>query len=172
MIRLDSNGHELSRTVDENVSGGLLLAAEKQTLLVERTMPQFPAPGSMPLLEQLAEIKKISATGYRIRLKYFDSAGNPATGPEDVSGGALETVGATYRTPEGDLLLAGCPQLGGNNYLMHVNPSGAASPVVELTPGRVQQCAKFVFGAGVHSHEAVLFMMSDLVGAQLVTLKY
>jgi hypothetical protein len=154
------------------VTGGLLLAAEKQTLLVERTVPQFPAPGPMPLLEQLAQIKKISAAGYRIRLKYFDGAGNRAASPQDISGGALETVGAVYRTPEGDLLLAGCPQLGGNNHLVHVNPSGAASPVIELTPGRVQQCAKFVFGAGVRPHEAVVFMTSDLVGAQLVTVKY
>ena len=172
VIRLDSKGQELSRAVDENVTGGLLLPAAKQTLLVESTVPQFPAPGSMPLLEQLAEIKKLSATGYRIRLKYLDGAGNRAVSPQDISGGALETVRALYRTPEGDLLLAGCPQLGGNNYLLHVNASGAASPVVELTPGHVQQCAKVVFGAGVHPHEAAVFMLSDLIGAQLVTVKY
>jgi hypothetical protein len=68
--------------------------------------------------------------------------------------------------------MAGCPQLGGNNYVVRVNPSGAVSPVIELTPGGAQQCSKVVLGAGVRPHEAVVFMPSDLFGARLVTLKY
>jgi hypothetical protein len=172
VVRLDSNGHELSRTLDENVTEGLLLAAQKQTLLVERTVPQLSAPSYNSLLGQLAEIKKRAASGYRIRLTYMDGTGNRAGSSPEVSGGALETVRAAYRTREGDLLLAGCPELGGNNYLVHVNSSGVASPTVELTPGGVQQCAKFVFEAGAHPREAAVLLTSDLVGAQLVTVKY
>lgn len=172
VIHLDFKGKEIYRTVDENVTGGLLLSADKQTLLLERTLPQFPAPGSMPFAEQLVAIKKISAAGYRAHLKYFDAPSNRTTSLQDVNTGNLEVLQAAYRTPEGDILMAGCPQLGGNNYVVHVNSGGAVSPVVELTPGGAQQCAKVVFGTGVHPHDAVVFMSSDLFGAKLVTLKY
>jgi hypothetical protein len=172
VIHLDSRGNEIYRAVDENMSGGLLLTADRQTLLIERTVPQFPAPGTMSITEQVIAIKKISATGYRAHLKYFDASSNRAANLRDFDTGNLQVLQAAYKTPEGDILMAGCPQLGGNNYVVHVNPSGAVSPVVELTPGGAQQCSKVVFGSGVHPHEAVVFMPSDLFGARLVTLKY
>jgi hypothetical protein len=172
VIHLDSKGNEIYRTVDENMTGGLLLPADKQTLLIERTVPQFPAPGSMSITEQLIAIKKISATGYRAHLKYFDAPSNRVGNLQDIDTGNLQVLQAAYRTPEGDIFMGGCPQLGGNNYVVHVNPNGAVSPVVELTPGGAQQCSKVVFGTGIHPHEAVVFMPSDLFGARLVTLKY
>jgi hypothetical protein len=157
--------------LDDRQGDGLFLPVDEQTILVERILPQFSAPDSMSLTEQWVEIERIEAMGNHVKIRYLEAASGTRA-PQEINTGTLQLIHAAFHTPEGELLLAGCPQRGGNNYLVHADSGGSVSPVVELTPGNMQECAQFVFGTSGRPREATVLIFNDLIGAQLVTVQY
>jgi hypothetical protein len=173
VVRLDANGKELARVRHDNATDGFLLTDAHGFLLVERKVPQFPVPGSMPLPQEMAEINRISATGYGARFTNFDGNLQHVMSTAEYKTGALETIKAVHRTADGGILLAGCPVLGGNNYVVYINSNGVVSPALQISPMQgLQQCSLFEFNSGTRPGEALAFLSNDIVGARVITLKY
>jgi hypothetical protein len=172
VVKLDENGNEIARLRHDNVSDGFLLPTNAGLDLLERNVPVYPAAGSVPLAQALVEINRFSALGSIARVTQLDGSLRPTVNTEYKTG-ALETIKAAYRTPDGGMLLAGCPVNGGNNYVVHISPSGTVSPPLQISPNQgMQQCSSFVFSSGAHPGEALVFVWNDIVGGRVITLRY
>jgi hypothetical protein len=170
ILKLDSNGKELLRIRHDHATDSFILPDKGGLLLVESIPPQFPVPGSV--VQAAADVVRVSAFGYGARVTQLDPSLRHVVNTNDYKTGGLQSIKAAYRTPEGGVLLAGCPKAGGNNYVVHISPQGAISPPLETSAAGLQQCSLFAFSSGSQPGEALLYAANDVGGSRVITLKY
>jgi hypothetical protein len=170
VLKLDSNGRELLRIRHDHATDSFILPNKRGLLLVESIPPQFPASGSV--VQAMADVLRASSFGYGARVTQFDPSLRHVVNTNDYKTGNLQSIKAAYRTPEGGILLAGCPKAGGNNYVAHISPQGAISPLLETSAPGLQQCSLFAFSSGSQPGEALLYAANDVGGSRVITLKY
>jgi hypothetical protein len=170
VLKLDSNGKELLRIRHDHATDSFILPNKRGLLLVESIPPQFPVPGSV--VQAMADVLRASSFGYGVRVTQLDPSLRHVVNTDDYKTGALQSIKAAYRTPEGGVLLAGCPKAGGNNYVVHISPQGAISPPLQISAPGLQQCSLFAFSSGSRTGEALLYAANDVGGSRVITLKY
>jgi len=176
IVQLDANGNELGRLRHPSSSDGYLLDADLSFTLVERSYPSgLPQIAQQmrqtPILGFAALLTAHNAFGTKIT-DYGESLKESKT--QTYKGEALaNSIKAVARTPAGGILIAGCIDDGGQNFVVYISPTGTVSQTLQVSPKTgAQQCSLFQFGGGPHSGEASLLVANELAGNRLLTLEY
>lgn len=158
-IALDLAGNEVGRIRHDDVVGALLIPAQAGALLIE-TSYKKPSLSDLPgTIDQQVHIYSLDAN-----LKELKP-------PITVEGSSFDTIDAAQPTPEGGLLLAGCPGSGGNVFLRYITPSGIVSPKRQFN--NLGRCGGYYrFSVGRHPGEAMILVQTPGQGNRLLTLRY
>ena len=176
IVQLDPNGNELGRLRHHSSSDGYLLDADSTFTLVERSYPSGLAQitekmQKTPILGFAALLTAHNAFGTKITA-YGESLKESKT--QTYKGAAFaNSIKAVSLTPAGGILIAGCMDDGGQNFVVYISPTGSVSKTLQVSPKTgAQQCSLFQFGVGPHSGEASLLVANELAGNRRLTLAY
>jgi hypothetical protein len=159
VLSLDLAGNEVGRIRHNDVIGALLIPTPAGALLLETS---YKKPG-------LADFAGV--IDQQVHVYSFDANLKELKPPVVIESSYLDTVGAAYPTPEGGLLLAGCPGTGGDVFLRYITPAGTVSRKRQFSD--LGFCGGFYrFSPGQHPGEAMILAQTPNQGNRLLTLRY
>jgi len=160
IVAFDLAGTEVARIRHTNVIGALLIKVPAGAMLFE-TSYRKPGLSDFPgLVDQQA------------RIYTFDANLKELKPPMVIDNSNLDVVAAAYPTPDGGLLLAGCPGDIGTIFVRHISPKGVASPKRLFSELGYCGGGYYQFAPGEHPDEALLLVQTPNQGNRLLTLKY
>jgi hypothetical protein len=160
LVALDLEGHELASVRHDNTAAALLVDSPAGARLFETVHSRVGTP-------------EFTLAGQFLRLFTFDADLREIKPPITFEDSNFDTVNAAFPTPEGGLLIKGCPDDDENRYeyLRYIAPSGAISPKRHLTELGFVCGGLFSLSTRVKG-EALLLVQTPQQGNRLLSLKY
>jgi hypothetical protein len=165
LLTMDPDGKEVTSVRLDDTTAGLLVDSPLGALLFETSEKRSGASNSVDIVGQ-----RLSLHIFSSELKELKELKPPIVF-QDTN---FDKVNSAYTTPEGGILLKGCPddEKDRNEYLRYVAPSGAISPKRHVADLGGFCGGLFSFSPGAAPGEVLMLAQTPQQGNLVLVLKY
>lgn len=171
LVALDAKGTEIASIRHDNTVGAIMIGTPKGAVLFESAAPR-KGPIAASTTDLINAVKAPEQGDARLHMYTFDYA-LKETRPQVVFAGTqLDSVDAALLTPEGGLLITGCPGDGGSRYVLYIDALGTMSPKRKFAQLGEDCHGLYRLSKADSPGEALLLSQTPDAGNRLFTIRY